>query len=402
MTESGKYWLCKRAAPAAASMALSLLLLCSALLLLCSATGCEAVFGQADSSSNASTSTVKELGDESLLEDAEPSADSESDDTVTTDVGPDLRSPDELVEDIRESLSETRNKKRPKGRIIRETWQAAQEQYVAAGVLACAELAEHEEATDEQLREAWKSKAVLLYRAAEYGWPEFDDRLHRTVDQIKQTRFIEEAEYADGLLLVHRCFERKMPVHEVVENLTQHAHEFPGGDTCAKLFVAYARKLEERGLKSSAKLCCQAAIWTLHDHPELAAIRQQLSVLNAKANIARNWVAASAAVQLKPDDAIQRELDLQVAQIRGSLPIRVDSATTLTDVSAGSRSINYRYTVTMTAQQMKSQKAIIQQKVTQLARSVSATRIILAKGVSLNYSYHATDGRQLLFFSVTK
>lgn len=378
-------------------MALGLLLLCSALLLLCSATGCEAVFGQADPSSTASTSTVKELGDESLLEDAESSAD-----PATTDFEPTLRSPDELLEDIRESLAETRNRKCPKGRIIRETWQAAQEQYVAAGVLACAELAEHEEATDEQLREAWKSKAVLLYRAAEYGWPEFDDRLHRTVDQIKQTRFIEEAEYADGLLLVHRCFERKMPVHEVVEKLTQHAHEFPGGDTCAKLFVAYARKLEERGLKSSAKLCCQAAIWTLHDHPEIAAIRHQLSVLNAKANIARNWVAASAAVQLKPDDAIQRELDLQVAQIRSSLPIRVDSATTLTDVSAGSRSINYRYTVTITAQQMKSQKAIIQQKVTQLARSVSATRIILTKGVSLNYSYHATDGRQLLFFSVTK
>ena len=299
MTELGKYWFCKRAVPAMASMTLGLLLLCAA-------TGCEAVFGQADPSSTASTSTAKELGDESLFEDAESSADLETDDSATTDVEPNLRSPDELLEDIRESLAETRNKKRPKGRIIREAWQAAQEQYVAAGALACAELVEHEDATDEQLREAWKSKAVLLYRAAEYGWPEFDNRLHRTVDQIKQTRFIEEAEYADGLLLVHRCFERKMPVHEVVEELTQHAHEFQGGDTCAKLFVAYAKKLEERGLKSSAKLCCQAAIWTLHDHPELATIRQQLSVLNAKTNIARNWVAASAAVQLKLYYYIQR------------------------------------------------------------------------------------------------
>lgn len=395
MTGFGKYWLGNRAAPVVASSALGLLLLCSA-------SGCEAVFGQAGGSSTAPTDAVEELDDEAQLKDAEPSADAEADDSITTDVETTLRSPDELLEHIRESLAETRDKKRPKGRIIRETWQAAQEQYVAVGVLACAEMAEHEEATDEQLREAWKSKAVLLYRAAEYGWPEFDDRLHTTVEQLKQTPFIEEAEYADGLLLVHRCFERKMPVHEVVEKLTQHAQEFPGGDTCAKLFVAYAKKLEERGLKSSARLCCQAAIWTLHDHPELDAIRHQLSVLDAKANIARNWVAASAAVQLKPDDAVQRELDMQVAQIRGSLPVRVDSATTLTDVSAGSHSINYRYTVTITAQQMEYQKATIQQKVTQLARSVSATRMILAKGVSLNYSYHATDGTQLLFFSVTK
>lgn len=395
MTGFGKYWLGNRAAPVVASSGLSLLLLCSA-------TGCEAVFGQAGNASTASSDEVQESDEEAPIDDESETVDKETVDASATEVEVVLQSPEELLENIRESLAETRNKKRPKGRIIRETWQAAQEQYVAAGVLACAEMAEHEEATDEQLREAWKSKAVLLYRAAEYGWPEFDDRLHRTVEQLKQTPFIEEAEYADGLLLVHRCFERKMPVHEVVEKLTQHAQEFPGGDTCAKLFVAYAKKLEERGLKSSARLCCQAAIWTLHDHPEIDAIRHQLSVLDAKANIARNWVAASAAVQLKPDDAVQRELDLQVAQIRGSLPIRVDSATTLTDVSAGSHSINYRYTVTITAQQMEFQKASIQRKVTQLARSVSATRMILAKGVSLNYSYHATDGTQLLFFSVTK
>ena len=394
MTGFGKYWLCKSAAGAVASTALGLLLLCAA-------TGCEAVFSQAGNSSTASSDKVKDPDDEAPLDDEAPTVDTEADDTSSDKVATILRSPDELLEDIRESLVETRNKKRPKGRIIRETWQADQEQYVAAGVLACARLVEHEEATDEQLREAWKSKAVLLYRAAEYGWPEFDERLHRTVNQLKQTPFVEEAEYADGLLLVHRCFERKMPVHEVVEKLTQHAHEFPGGDTCARLFVAYAKKLEERGLKSSAKLCCQAAIWTLHDHPELAAIRHQVSVMDAKANIARNWVAASAAVQLKPDDAIQRELDLQVAQIRDSLPIRVDSATTLTDVSAGSHSINYRYTVTLSAQQMELQKASIQQKVTQLARSVAVTRMILAKGVALNYSYNDPNGNQLLYFSVT-
>ena len=394
MTGFGKYWLRNRATTAVTSTALGLLLLCSA-------TGCEAVFGHAGQSSTASTDTVKDSDDETPLDDESSTVDTEADSASADEIEAILRSPDELLDDIRESLAETRNKKRPKGRIIRQTWQDAQEQYVAAGVLACAELVEHEAATDEQLREAWKSKAVLLYRAAEYGWPEFDDRLHRTVEQLKQTPFIEEAEYADGLLLVHRCFERKMPVHEVVEKLTLHAHEFPGGDTCAKLFVAYAKKLEERGLKSSAKLCCQAAIWTLHDHPELAAIRHQLSVLDAKASIARNWVAASAAVQLKPDDAIQRELDLQVAQIRGSLPIRVDSATTLTDVSAGSHSINYRYTVTLSAQQMELQKASIQQKVTQLARSVAVTRMILAKGVALNYSYNDPNGNQLLYFSVT-
>ena len=84
------------------------------------------------------------------------------------------------------------------------------------------------------------------------------------------------------------------------------------------------------------------------------------------------------------------------------LPIRVDSATTLSDVSAGSHSINYRYTVTISAQQMEFQKDSIRQKVTQLARSVSATRMILAKGVALNYSYHSPEGTQLLFFSVTK
>lgn len=395
MTGFGKYWLCGRAATAVASMALGLSLLCSA-------TGCEAVFGQAERSDATSSDTENDPVDDKQIDDEPPSPDAESGDELSRELESVLRSPDELLEAIRESLAETRNKKRPKGRIIRQTWQAAQEQYVAAGVLACAELVDHKEANDEQLREAWKSKAVLLYRAAEYGWPEFDGRLSRTVDQLKQTPFAEEAEYADGLLLVHRCFERKMPVHKVVEKLTEHAHEFPGGDTCARLFVAYAQKLEDRGLKSSARLCCQAAIWTLHDHPEIDSIRHQLSVLDAKASLARNWAAVSASVQLKPDDAVQQELDLQVAQMRGALPIRVDSATTLTDVSAGSHSINYRYTVTISAQQMELQKDSIRQKVTQLAKSVSATRMILAKGVALNYSYHATDGTQLLFFSVTK
>jgi len=394
MTELGKHWLGNRAASAVAWTALGLSLLCSA-------TGCEAVFGQADRSDAVSADADRLSKNDELLEEQGTAA-AEAEPAPPEEAEATLRSPQELLADVRETLAATRNKKRPKGRIIRETWQAAQEQYVAAGVLACAELVEHEAATDDQLREAWKSKAVLLYRAAEYGWPEFDDRLSRTVDQLKQTVFVEEAEYADGLLLVHRCFERNMPVHEVVEKLTEHAHEFPGGDTCARLFVAYAKKLEDRGLKSSAKLCCQAAIWTLHDHPEIDSIRHQLSVLDAKANIARNWATVSASVQLKPDDAIQRELDVQVAQVRSMLPIRVDSATTLSDVSAGSHSINYRYTVTISAQQMELQKNDIRRKVTQLARSVSATRMILAKGVALNYSYHSPEGTQLLFFSVTK
>ncbi|MDA0808690.1 MAG: hypothetical protein O2983_03500 [Planctomycetota bacterium] len=396
MTGSGKYWQGNRAASAVAWTALGLSLLCSA-------TGCEAVFGQAAIKDSSSGDTAQSSDGVENLND-QPSATEESDlpdETPLPEVEVAVRNPEELLAEIQESLSETRNKKRPKGRVIRETWQAAQEQYIAAGVLACAELVEHEAATDEQLREAWKSKAVLLYRAAEYGWPEFDDRLSRTVDQLKQTSFVEEAEYADGLLLVHRCFERNMPVHEVVERLSEHAREFPGGDTCARLFVAYAKKLEDRGLKNSARLCCQAAVWTLHDHPEIDSIRHQLSVLDAKANIARNWAAVSASVQLKPDDAIQQELDLQVAQIRAVLPIRVDSATTLTDVSAGSHSINYRYTVTISAQQMELQKESIRQKVTQLARSVHATRMILAKGVTLNYSYNSPEGSQLLFFSVT-
>jgi hypothetical protein len=395
MTGFGKHWLGNRAASAVAWTALGLTLLCSA-------TGCEAVFGQADRSDTVSIEADRLSENDEQLDDQSTGTDAEADEASIEDTAAALRSPEELLEEVRESLAETRNRKRPKGRIIRATWQAAQEQYVAAGVLACAEVVEHDAATDDQLREAWKSKAVLFYRAAEYGWPEFDDRLSRTVDQLKQTTFIEEAEYADGLLLVHRCFERNMPVHEVVEKLTEHAREFPGGDTCARLFVAYAKKLEERGLKSSARLCCQAAIWTLHDHPEINSIRHQLSVLDAKANITRNWAAVSASVQLKPDDAIQRELDFQVAQVRSMLPIRVDSATTLSDVSAGSHSINYRYTVTISAQQMEFQKDDIRRKVTQLARSVSATRMILSKGVALNYSYHSPDGNQLLFFSVTK
>lgn len=392
MTGLNKYWLCNRAAPAVASTAFGLLLLCSA-------TGCEAVFGQAGQS-NATTEPSSAASTDATLDDelsASPDLESSK---VSEEAEVVLRTPEQLLEVIRKSLSGTRNKKRPKGRIIRETWQANQEQHIAAGALACTELVAHEDANDEQLREAWKSKAVLLYRAAEYGWPEFDERLSRTVSQLKQTPFIEEAEYADGLLLVHRCFERKMPVHKVVDRLTEHAREFPGGDTCARLFIAYAKKLEGRGLKSSARLCCKAALWTLHDHPEIDSIRHQLSVFDAKANLARNWAAVTASVQLKPDDAIQRELDAQVAQMRGALPIRVDSATTLTDVSAGTHSINYRYTVTISAQQMEFQKESIRRKVTQLARSVSATRMILAKGVTMNYSYHDANGNQLLFFSV--
>lgn len=385
-----------RAASVSAAMALGLAVLCTG-------AGCDAVPGQPYASTSpdslAPTADSK-LTEGSPLDENDPVADSVEpsvDETVAT-----TSDPVELLKIIRESLSETRSRRKPRGRYIRETWQAAQEQHIAAGVLACTELVDHENATDEQQREAWKSKAVLLYRAAEYGWPEFDKRLNRTVEQLKQTPFTEEAEYADGLSLVHHCFERKMPVHEVVERLTRHAREFPGGDTCAKLFIAYAKKLEDRGLKANARLCCQAALWTLHDHPEIDSIRHQLSVFDAKEELARNWAAVSASIQLHPDDAIQRELDQQVAQMRALLPIRVDSATTLTDVSAGSHCINYRYTVTISAEQMELQKDGIREKVTRLARSMTATRSMLARGVALNYGYHAPDGTRLLFFSVTQ
>lgn len=393
MTGFDKYTLRGRAASVSAALALGASLLCSA-------AGCEDVLGQASVTTTDSSVTASLPTDASVKEASASTPETTAADTDKLTVA--IQSPAELLELIRESLAETRSRKPPKGRYIRDTWQAAQEQFIAAGVLACSNLVEHEDASDEQLREAWKSKAVLLYRAAEYDWPEFDERLSRTVDQLKQTPFVEEAEYADGLLLVHRCFERRMPVHEVVDKLTRHAHEFPGGDTCAKLFIAYAKKLEDRGLKSSAKLCCQAALWTLHDHPEIDSIRHQLSVFDAKDELARNWAAISATVQLQPDDAVQRELDQQVAQVRSMLPIRVDAATTLTDVSAGSHSINYRYTVKISAQQMELQKDSIRLKVTQLARSVGATRMILAKGVTLNYSYHDPNGTQLLFFSVTE
>lgn len=390
-------WFRSRAASIFAATALGLTLLCSA-------SGCEALLGQPsepalsdqvtspDSIPPVEAETEADLSDSDAATEALESAPEESI----------RRSPAELLATIRESLAETRSRKKPKGRYIRETWRAAQEQHVAAGVLACAELIEHADSTDEEQREAWKSKAVLLYRAAEYGWPDFDERLSRTVEQLKQTPFTEEAEYADGLLLVHHCFEHGMPVHEVVERLTRHAREFPGGDTCARLFIAYAKKLEDRGLKANARLCCQAALWTLHDHPEIESIRHQLSVFDAKEELARNWAAVSAAIQLHPDDAIQRELDQQVAQMRAALPIRVDSATTLTDVSAGSHCINYRYTVTISPEQMELQKDGIRQKVTQLARSMGATRSMLASGVTLNYGYHAPNGTRLLFFSVTQ
>ncbi|MDA1163507.1 MAG: hypothetical protein O3B13_10420 [Planctomycetota bacterium] len=340
-------------------------------------------------------------------EDVEYSASFDPDGAVDGDSSPTgidsvSRTPEELLEVIRESLAQTRGRKPAKGTMVREAWQSDQEMHVAAGVLACDELLERDDATPNQYREAWKSKAVLLYRAAEFGWSGFDERLSQTVIQLKQTTFNEEAEYADGLLLVHRCFERKMPVYEVVENLTRHAREFPGGDTCAKLFLAYANKLEERGLKNSAKQCCQAALWVLHDHPELAAIRHQRSVLDAKEEIARHWAIASGSIQLQPHDAIQAELEQQVSAVRDLLPIRVDSATTLTKVSAGVRSINYQYTVTISAAQMDRQRDSIQEKVTRVARSVDATRVILAKGVALNYAYHDPTGNQLLYFSVTK
>lgn len=393
MTGFDNYWLHGRVA-SCATLALGLLLSCSA-------TGCLPVFGQAaqqDQEAADDTPLIAgKVGDELL-----PAIDEGSGDELLAEIEPPRRTPIELLDSVRDALAETRSKKRPKGRYAREKWKAAQEQHIAAGVLACSEITDHEDSTDRQLREAWKSKAVLLYRAAEYGWPEFDKRLSWTVDQLKQTAFTEEAEYADGLLLVHRCFERKMPIHEVVARLTQHAQEFPGGDTCAKLFLAYANKLDDRGMRENARLCCRAAIWTLHDHPEVQSIRRQLTAFEAKTEMARNWAAVSATVQLKPDDALQRELDQQVAQVRSMLPIRVDSVTSLTQISSGTHSINYRYTVTLTAEQMEQQKASIQQKVTHLARSVGATRMALAKGVTLNYSYHDAAGNRLLAFSVTQ
>jgi hypothetical protein len=399
MTRNCNFWICGRAASAFAALAIGLSLCC------CVA-GCLPVSGQPPDDDSTTTddsalSTDADSKDVDSSEPIDPEAAVDGDSSLTG-IESVERTPEELLEVIRESLTQTRGHRPTKGTMVREAWLSDQEMNVAAGVLACDELLERDDAIPDQYREGWKSKAVLLYRAAEFGWSGFDDRLSQTVAQLKQTTYTEEAEYADGLLLVHRCFERKMPVYEVVENLTRHAREFPGGDTCAKLFLAYANKLEERGLKNSAKQCCQAALWVLHDHPELAAIRHQRSVLDAKEEIARHWAIASGSIQLQPNDAIQAELEHQVSAVRDLLPIRVDSATTLTKVSAGVRSINYQYTVTISAAQMDRQRNSIQEKVTRVARSVDATRAILAKGVALNYAYHDPTGNQLLYFSVTK
>jgi hypothetical protein len=200
MTEFGKYWLCGRAASVAASLALGLSLCCSA-------TGCLSVFGQS-SDSAVETDTAKPDQDAPTEEDLSANSETDDDDVApVVGIDEETSTPAELLETIRESLTETRGQKRPKGSMLRKAWQEAQEHHIAVGVLACRELTEHADSTDEQLREGWKSKAVLLYRATEYGWPKFAERLSRTVEQLKQSSFTEEAEYADGLLLVHRCFE---------------------------------------------------------------------------------------------------------------------------------------------------------------------------------------------------
>lgn len=412
-------------APVSPASVLTALVLC--LTLLCTASGCLPAFGQAGDESSADGESTNSEGQpggtESEAEQAESTeqatSDEEEDAAVAAEqaellsdiAASDTRSIDELLEAIKVALKETKNQKPPKRKAAQESWRTAQESHFADGVLAATVLIEKAEASEGQKRYAWKTKAIFLYRAAEHGWPAFYGRLSRTVDQlISETDFTEEAEYASGLRVAHVCYKSDTKIYKAIELLTEHAKAFPEGKTCARLFLAFARKLEDVGKLRMAERTCEAAIWPLMNHPDVGLIRNHLAAIQEKTK----WSKAGPTISSRsassrashsrsgPRDAVQIELERQVAAIRGMLPMKVDSATTLTDITPGYHTINYRYTVTMTASQIERHKDTIRQKVTKLARSISATREILEAGVVMNYAYYDRSGKRLLSFSVSK
>lgn len=260
---------------------------------------------------------------------------------------------------------------------------AALRKQIAGGVEAATELIEQKPDDEAAIAKAWRSKLTLLYRGAIEDQDELADQLEAASEEVAGTQFTEEAEYGDALVIGTRYLGLKKPVHEVVARLTRHSKLFPDGKSSARLFLAYARKLALNDRQPDSHAVCQAALWELHGHPEQSHIRGFIRQMK-EGQVRRE--------ETRKRDIVQKLIENQVAQIRGRLPLQIDELTILYDVKAEYRMVIYKYRVALDKADYKTEQQNIQTTISRKARSSSATRKLIDKGIRLKYEYYGKDG----------
>ncbi|MHC4877729.1 MAG: hypothetical protein ACYTGL_14630 [Planctomycetota bacterium] len=319
---------------------------------------------------------------------AEAEIDSRSDDrSVSVDRSV---SAETLLEILRTSLSRTASFRKNRTKKGSEAFAKEAELQIERGLEAAVQVADDEDATLETRREAWKGQLTLLSRGEQLKLDGLAERLDQAIDEAAaQTEFQREAEYGSGLVLVNRLFnDGKLEV--TLERLQQHASAFPLGDTSARLFLTYARKLGERGRFKAAILCCNIGLWQLNNHPDVGAVRNLLSNLQAGRTVDPS------------QDRIQQKLEKEVAELRSALPIRIDRVTTCTSISTSYHAIHYRFRVSASGSLVRKNQEKLKKSITNLAKTTLQTKQLLDQGVVLHYAYFDRDGEELLQFTVTK
>jgi outer membrane murein-binding lipoprotein Lpp len=239
-------------------------------------------------------------------------------------------------------------------------------------------------------REAWKGRLTLLNRGEQLKLPGFAERLDKAIEEAtSQPDFQSEAEYGSGLVLLNRHF-KSGSIERVLEQLQQHAHDFPEGASTVRLFLTFARDCGERGRFGSGILCCRLALWQLHDHPDIEAVRNLLENLQAGRTVDPS------------EDRVQQKLEEEVALLRHELPIRIDRVTTCTLITTAYHEVTYRLQVTLSPATVRAQEDKIKSAVTNMARTTYPAQELLEKGVVLRYVYIDRSGNELLRFDVSK
>jgi hypothetical protein len=270
---------------------------------------------------------------------------------------------------------------------------AALRRQIGLGVEAASDLITQHQEVHEAVAKAWRARLTLLYRGAREELDEFAEQLDEAAVEAAATQYQEEAEYGSGLVFGIRQLNSDKPVHEVVAELTRHTKTFPNGKSSARLFLAYAKELVEKNQKADASSVCQAALWQLHEHPELRHIRSYIDQME-KGEIRR--------VATQKRDIIQKMIENQVAQEKNSLPLQIDQLTILYEIEAEYRMIIYKYRVALELDEFRTEQRTIEEEVSRKARSSAITKKMLDKGIRLKYVYFGKDGKPFHDFIVQK
>ncbi len=343
--------------------------------------GKEASGSEGSDSANAASQSVEE-NEESAEAVAAPELDSEPDSQgVNTET---------QLETLRTSLSRTASFRKNRTKKGSDAFAKEAELQIERGLEAAVRVTDNGDAALDARSEAWKGRLTLLSRGEQLKLDGFAERLDQAIDEVAaQSDFQKEAEYGSGLVLVNRFFDDGK-LEATLERLEKHATAFPLGDTSARLFLTYARKLGERGKFKAAILCCNIGLWQLNNHPDVGAVRNLLSNLQVGRTVDPS------------QDRIQQKLEKEVSELRSALPIRIDRVTTCTSISTSYHAIHYRFRVSAPGSVVRKNRDKLKKSVTNLAKTALQTKQLLEQGVVLHYAYFDRDGEELLRFSVTK